>query len=428
MKYEVDSSQYSEFPTGISSDPDLRSSLISIAVDPNTGFIYVSGPFSGYLPYQNNSNRVEVNNAMYFNGTNWVGMGLGLDFISTSIVIDQSGNNVYFSSSFSFSTNTNTSFFAVWNTKSQEWSFPFEGSSYSYSLMPFESDSILMGGGFKVPNSECVSSFGIFYPSGNAPPNPPNPTSSNWVGLGGTDGETHVVALGRIESNEIFVGGNFINANGQTMNNIAKFDGQKWIPLKGGVSVDGDSWSASVNALQVVGSDLYVGGFFTKVDGFQISSNYFAKYDGENWIDLGIPQLNYSSKFEGLETISFIPSKQLLLIGGTFNVSTFSDNNQQFAWNIAFFNVSNQTFSSVGGSVNGHVFAIAIDPENDLIYVGGVFNKSGDLDCSGIAKWNGSHWSNLDGGVQSDDNFFMVKSITFWSGKLFVGGEKKTKI
>lgn len=71
--------------------------------------------------------------------------------------------------------------------------------------------------------------------------------------------------------------------------------------------------------------------------------------------------------------------------------------------------------------MNAAVFAIALD--GDDVYVGGIFTKAGGLDVKRIARWNGSSWSGLDGGVGQSDGYHSVTALLFHEGVLYVGGE-----
>ena len=67
-------------------------------------------------------------------------------------------------------------------------------------------------------------------------------------------------------------------AGGNSVNNIAKWDGNSWTAL--GAAVNG-----SVYALLVLGGDLYAGGGFN-VAGVS-NANAVAKWNGTSWSGLG---------------------------------------------------------------------------------------------------------------------------------------------
>ena len=65
---------------------------------------------------------------------------------------------------------------------------------------------------------------------------------------------------------------------GNTVNNIAKWDGSRWSALGSGVNF-------GVYAIAISDSDVYVGGDFTTAGG--ISANHIAKWNGSTWFPMG---------------------------------------------------------------------------------------------------------------------------------------------
>ena len=61
-------------------------------------------------------------------------------------------------------------------------------------------------------------------------------------------------------------------------------------------------------------------------------------------------------------------------------------------------NFTDANWSSMGGfpGANGEVRAVVIDASGNL-YIGGNFTLAGDVIANGIAKWNGTNWSALEG-------------------------------
>lgn len=86
----------------------------------------------------------------------------------------------------------------------------------------------------------------------------------------------------------LFAGGSFTTAGGITVNHVARWNGSEWSALDGalGIGMDG-----SVRALAVYddgsGSALYAGGYFETVGGLTV--NRIARWDGNRWLPLGGP-------------------------------------------------------------------------------------------------------------------------------------------
>lgn len=107
----------------------------------------------------------------------------------------------------------------------------------------------------------------------------------DWLPLGnGTDNVSQNDIVSSIASynNKIYIGGYFSSAGGNTVNNIAKWDGVNWTPLGTGVN-DG------VSSLKAINNDLFVGGSFTMAG--NISANRIAKWN----LPIGIEELIYEN-------------------------------------------------------------------------------------------------------------------------------------
>lgn len=75
----------------------------------------------------------------------------------------------------------------------------------------------------------------------------------------------------------------------------------------------------------------------------------------------------------------------------------------------------------VGGGIEGYVYTLTADGAN--LYVGGEFTRAGNVDATNVAVWNTASggWSSLDGGVRAE-GFSYVSTIAASGGDLFVGG------
>jgi hypothetical protein len=69
------------------------------------------------------------------------------------------------------------------------------------------------------------------------------------------------------------------------------------------------------------------------------------------------------------------------------------------------------------------VYAMAYDPDNDILYAGGRFTSAGGVPANNIAQWNGSAWSAVGGGVESTAE---VDTLLYANGNLYMGGDFKT--
>ncbi|MEX2364186.1 MAG: hypothetical protein WD597_11210, partial [Balneolaceae bacterium] len=183
---------------------------------------------------------------------------------------------------------------------------------------------------------------------------------STWSAVGtGTNGIVRALA---VSGTDLYAGGDFSVAGGTSANYIAKWNGASWSALGGGTN-------DVVRALAVNGSDLYVGGDFNNVDGTNIYSKSTAKWNGSSWTAL------YN-----------------IYVGGRATALAYFDSK-------LFIGSSNGTLSDWDGSSWGNyspvlgedIFAIAFTESGDSRYVGGAFDRyiSRDVD-SYIGTLNGT--------------------------------------
>ncbi len=101
-------------------------------------------------------------------------------------------------------------------------------------------------------------------------------------------------------------------------------------------------------------------------------------------------------------------------IGGDFNTVSGVNSPGIAKWN-------GTTWEAVGGGVDGEVYAIAISGTN--VYVAGSFDQAGQVSALNIAVWNGSAWSALAGGIDDDVNEAQINALAVNGAKLYVGGQ-----
>ncbi len=85
-----------------------------------------------------------------------------------------------------------------------------------------------------------------------------------------------------------------------------------------------------------------------------------------------------------------------LFVGGSFTTAAGGQTLGRIAkWD-------GSAWRSVGGGLNGTVNAMMVynDGSGPALFVGGAFTRAGGLGANGIAKWNGVQWTGLQQGVQ----------------------------
>ncbi len=186
----------------------------------------------------------------------------------------------------------------------------------------------------------------------------------------------------------LYAGGRFTTAGGEWVYYIARWDGEQWTSVGGGMS-----WS--VDALAVFddgsGPALYAGGSFDAAG--DVDANHIARWDGEEWSPLG------SGVDGNVRALAVYDdgSGPALYAGGHFETA-----GGQAAHHIAKWD--GEEWSGIGGT-DHHVFALTVydfeDGEGEALYLSGRFGEAGGLPTSRIARWDGEEFSDLGGGVGS---------------------------
>ncbi|MEI6556649.1 MAG: SdrD B-like domain-containing protein [Paludibacter sp.] len=220
-----------------------------------------------------------------------------------------------------------------------------------------------------------------------------------WTPLtSGTNGEVWALA---VIGSDLYVGGNFTTAGGNTANHIAKWDGSAWSPLISSNSgVDGIN--GMVTALTVIGTDLYAGGWFTDAGG--VPALNVAKWDGLNWSSLG-------SGISAAGAINALTAMGNNIYATTYILDPILGGQGHI---IAKWDGSNWSNFS---TMNDYVSSFLVDGGN--LYAGGQFTMIGNVPANHIAKWDGTAWSALGVGT---DFFIGGAGLEMLGGKLYVGG------
>ena len=205
----------------------------------------------------------------------------------------------------------------------------------------------------------------------------------------GTNG--HVSAI-TTSGTDVYIGGDFTMVNGIRANGIAKWDGQKWLAVGSGVT------NGQVRSIVVSGSDLYIGGEFT-TSGSGGSLLRLARFDGTNWVSMGNPN-------GSVNAMAMVGGH--LYVGGQFT---------QIGGNpIAYLSMWNgSSWTSVGSGLNNTVSALGVN--GGSLYVGGFFTQAGGAPANFVAKWSSGSWSALGTGFNNAPD-----TIVSHNGDVYFGG------
>ncbi|MEM7384864.1 MAG: hypothetical protein AAF514_07950, partial [Verrucomicrobiota bacterium] len=89
------------------------------------------------------------------------------------------------------------------------------------------------------------------------------------------------------------------------------------------------------------------------------------------------------------------------------------------------FNLTTNTWETVGNGLNGRVNALAVDDEGN-VFAGGSFSASGTTPLASLARWDGERWHPVGGGVEGSVRClkFDVDGTLYVAGTFFqVGGQ-----
>ena len=238
---------------------------------------------------------------------------------------------------------------------------------------------------------------------------------SNWdnrFNLPGVDGNVHALAT---NGNNVYVGGDFISAGGDpTIQRIARWNGTNWFALGQGVN-------GTVKAIAVSGTTVYVGGQFyaeTNTDGSTTNVYFVAKWDGSAWSGFG--NGTYPGMGGFVNSLAVVGSP--LYVGGNFPTANKPDDTSLTVNNIARWDGT--AWSALGGGVNYQVYVLL--PSGSGVYAGGIFNQatqanSNSITANGVAYWDGANWSALGTGI-SGGAFPYVTALAILNNNLYVGG------
>ncbi len=213
----------------------------------------------------------------------------------------------------------------------------------------------------------------------------------------------------------LYAGGGFESAGGIEVNNIARWDGHSWSAL-------GSGTDQNLFALGVFddgfgdGPALYAGGRFAIAGGVEAIG--IARWDGESWSSVGGGIAGEGNCYVHAFATFDDGNGPALYVGGNFDFAGGVGASHIARWD-------GTSWSSLGAGVDGIVFSLAVydDGTGEALYVGGSFETAGVQPASNIARWDGQEWSALGGGANdSVRSLFAVGNDLGAAPGLYVGG------
>ncbi len=292
-------------------------------------------------------------------GGEWTGVGDGVNsFVSALALLETSqGDELVAAGNFTSAGSGRPARYVA-RLENGRWN-PVAGGvgSVARALLAYHDDSgpvLFVGGEFEMAGS--LPAAHIAAARGNA-----------WGTVGddrGISGDvqfmTSVDALERFDDGAgpaVFAGGLFSRAGGAAVHNLARWDGDQWSDVGGGVTGD-PGMTARVNAVRAFGDShgpaVYVGGFFAAAGGVRTAG--IARWDGVHWSALG----------DGL--------------GPTIG----------------------------GGAPTVYALQVFDDGRGPGLFVGGLFTSAGGIASSNVARWDGSQWTAAGAGLTGQVNSLAV--------------------
>lgn len=238
-----------------------------------------------------------------------------------------------------------------------------------------------------------------------------------WTTFGtGFSGNVYVAAADR-QRNRVYFGGDFITANGVTVNGICYWDEALGTFVAMGNGVAG----GSVFAIAIApNGDVWIGGAFTTVDGVA-SRNYVARWNvaTSTWTHFGTTGTNT------VRAILIDNAGLVYVFGGFTNWGGDADQDYVTAYNgTSWIDVGTSPFTA-----NNFVFqqdAVALDDDNN-IYVGDVWAGTPAPNTTAfLRKWNGTTWTTLVTVQLSASGSANIAAVERIASDFYVGGNFDT--
>lgn len=372
-----------------------------------------------------------------WDGTDWAPLGVGTSFAVTSL--QSHAGDLFVGGQFTSAGNAvpQTAHLAKWD--GTNWHSVGGGTNNTVWDFQVFDDALYVGGGFTQVGSTQASFVARW-------------DGSHWSTLdSGTSGTVSALAehLG-----ELIVGGQFQFAGGTNASNIARWDGSSWDAL--GEGVGSQAFNTGVRTLTVRGTQLFVGGPFQEAGGETAAG--MALWDAETWTSFGGRPFNVEPRgltiFEDNLVVSgytapFSSTRQSnvvrwdgidwTILGGNFDelvwdVGVHNDSLLAFGWfesvdgnpspGIARWDGS--AWVGLGSGLGGGYLTagLCMNTFQDDLIIGGDFTLAGGVAVSHIARWDGSQWHDLDGGIDGDLAF--VWDLQPFQGGLIAAGEFDT--
>jgi hypothetical protein len=228
----------------------------------------------------------------------------------------------------------------------------------------------------------------------------------------------HAIAY---HAGKVYAGGVFTNAGGNPdLDFVAVWDGQKWGPV---CNSAGPAVTANVNALQIVGSTLYIGGSFANGAGIP-SADYLLACNLTT--EVASSTMQNDGDFSGAVQALAADSNGTLYAGGGFtNLGKIPGADDVAAYSGGSWHALGTGPGPNGGSIDDFVRSLMVVGTN--LYVGtDSKNVGGMAQADHVARWNGTTWSALGANKAGSDGWFpstaFIYGLAHYGSYIFATG------
>jgi trimeric autotransporter adhesin len=355
---------------------------------------------------------VTVNGIAKWTGSQWEPLGTGIGFgevFALEVYDDGNGAALYAAGSFGTAGGLSVNHIAKWDGKT--WSnVGFGVNNWVRALTVYDDGS---GAGAVLVAAGSFSSAGAVVANNVAKW---NGSSWRSLGSGAGNGVNQLVLALAVHDDglgggpALYAAGSFSMAGGEPASAIAKWDGAAWSALGSGlVTTIG---TPRVEDLAVYdaglgdGPELYAGGRFQIAGG--VPATYVARWDGEAWSDVGG---GISNPVDALETSA---SGDVLYAGGFFPLAGGVQVNNIGQWNGTSWSALdegvNQAVTTLLATEVGHPGL-----EEPVLYLGGHFSVVNGISVDGLVAWGcgapAGTWTDLGFGLAGEDGVPQLAGI-----------------
>ncbi len=211
-------------------------------------------------------------------------------------------------------------------------------------------------------------------------------------------------------SAQLVAGGLFTTAGGVSANHVALWNGMTWQPLGAGVN-------GGVRALIAWDPDrrgpepaqLVAGGQFTSAD--DVTANHIARWDGQRWLPLGMGMNDWVFTLSTWDSDGSGPEPEQLVAGGSYTSAGGVAANRIASWN-------GSAWQPLGSGMNNTVRVVAnwdpdrSGPQPAQLVAGGNFTTADGVITNFISRWNGNTWEPIGTGLSGGGSPYVYALTT----------------